>query len=578
MGLHYTCMERCGSGKPLHFQGFVIVTTSRTIAVIPARGGSRGIPRKNVRFLRGKPLIAWTIDTAKKCAAIDRVIVSTDDPEIAHVAEVHNCPVVMRPAALAADDVPLDPVIHHAVCAVEEQEGSAFDTVITLQPTSPLLSVDTLAAALEKFAQGTMDTLISVVDDRHLSWTVKDGKYVPMYAQRVNRQYLPANFRETGGFVIARRRHVTDRSRFGAEIDLFEIPHTQAIDIDDYMDWWLADKLLGRRRILLRAAGYEQIGLGHVYRVLMLASRLIDHELLISTDAGHTLGTKKVQDSFYPHATFASDEEFFSLVKRFGPHIVINDILDTDPAYVRSLKADGRFVVNFEDLGEGAWAADAVINALYEADHPSPLFHFGKDYYCLRDEFHLLSPREVTDEVKEVLITFGGTDPNDYTRRVLTILAGLPRKDFCVTVVTGLGYSHFDALQETVTGLDLKVEVLRDIRNISRYMHRADIVFTSAGRTVFEVASLGTPIIVLAQNQRELAHTFAREENGIVNLGLGTRCSDTDIAAAFMRLRDDVVLRRRLSSTMRGHNLRSGMDNVLRVIFEKYEAAKGWEQ
>jgi len=551
------------------------VSGPRTIAIIPARGGSKGIPRKNVRFLRGRPLIAYAIENALRCPAIDRVVVSTDDDEIAHVAEVSGCACVMRPAHLAADDVPLDPVVHHAVAAVEERDGVRFETVITLQPTSPLLSRETLERALARFADGAMDTLISVVDDRHLAWTRADGGYVPMYAKRVNRQYLPADFRETGGFVIARRGHVTDTSRFGPKIDLFEVSQKEAVDIDGYMDWWLAEKLLGRRRILLRTDGHEEIGLGHVYRMLMLASRLIDHELLFVTRARHELGARKIRDSFYPLSTFDSDDDLARIVSAFDPHIVVNDILDTNPAYVRALKADGRFVVNFEDLGEGAWEADVVINALYEADHPSDRFHFGAAFYCLRDEFHLLAPRDVAPRIGEVLVSFGGTDPNDYTRRVLTVLDALPRREFKVTVVTGLGYANLAALQEMAAGLDLEVEVLRDIRNISKYMHRADLVFTSAGRTVFEAASLGTPIIVLAQNERELAHTFAREENGIVNLGRGWQLPDTAIAAAFERLRDDAALRKRLSEAMRSHDLRRGMDNVLEVIFGAFEAHSG---
>ena len=104
-------------------------------------------------------------------------------------------------------------------------------------------------------------------------------------------------------------------------------------------------------------------------------------------------------------------------------------------------------------------------------------------------------------------------------------------------------------------------------------MHRADLVFTSAGRTVFEVAALGTPIIVMAQNERETTHTFAREENGIVNLGLGYERSDDEIIQAFNRLADDYPLRKRHHDIMLGHNLRDGMENVLKLIFESYETA-----
>ncbi len=547
------------------------MTKPSTIAIIPARGGSKGIPRKNVRFLHGKPLISYTIETALKCRLIDKVIVSTDDEEIGHAAEVTGCVAVTRPVHLAADDVPLDPVIHHAISTIEEQEKTRYDVVITMQPTSPLLSFRSVDRALERFFGSSADTLISVVDDRHLSWTMEGGKYVPLYEKRVNRQYLPANYRETGGFVITRRQHVTNTSRFGPDIDLFVVSNTEAVDIDSYMDWWLADKLLGRKRILFRTDGHKEIGLGHIYRTLMLASKLIDHDLLLVAKKQHALGAQIIADGFYRYRIFDNEAEFKEILTEFNPHIVINDILDTDAQYISDLKDNGRFVVNFEDLGEGAAQADVVINALYEGKRTTDNCYFGKDYYCLRDEFLLLEPRVTGEQINEVLITFGGTDSNNYTKRVLFVLSRLPSVGFKVTVVTGLGYRDLDSLKNQIESLDINIELLADIRTISKYMHRADLVFTSAGRTVFEVASLGTPIIVMAQNERELSHTFAREDNGIVNLGLGHEVSDEEIERAFSKLAGDAALRRKYSQIMLGHNLRQGMDNVLKLIFEKFE-------
>ena len=542
-----------------------------TIAIIPARGGSKGIPRKNVRFLHGKPLIAYTIETALRCRNIDKVVVSTDDEEIAHVAEVNGCEVVRRPSHLAADDVPLDPVIHHAISFVEKEKGSAFDVVVTLQPTCPLLTHSSVDNALARFYENEADTLISVVDDRHLSWTKENGKYVPLYEKRVNRQYLPANFKETGGFVIASRQHVTNTSRFGPRIDLFEVSHAESVDIDSYMDWWLADKLLGRRRILFRADGYKEIGLGHIYRTLMLASRLIDHDLLFVTKKEHSLGADMIADSHYNMALFDTEAEFSQILDEFKPDIVLNDILDTTEGYVEALKQRGLFVVHFEDLGPGADKADLVINALYEGEHPGKNYCFGKSYYCLRDEFLLLRPRPVSPQVKEVLITFGGTDSRNYFKRVLSVLDSLQLPNLKVTVVTGLGYRHMEALQTQVESMGPHVELLQDIHTISKYMHRADLIFTSAGRTVFEVASMGTPTIVMAQNEREMTHTFACEENGIINLGLGYDVSDAEIEQAFMSLYNNQALREKHHTLMLKHNLRAGMDNVLKLIFERFE-------
>ena len=561
------------------------MTLGAVLAVIPARKDSKGIPRKNVRFLAGRPLVSYAIESAKGSRLVDHLVVSTDDEEIMHIAEVAGVSVVVRPGRLSEDDVPLDPVIHHAVRSVEQQRGERFETVITLEPTSPLLSSHTIDQALARFEDSALDTLISAVDDRHLAWTWDGEHYKPVYTERVNRQFLPPHFRETGGFVITRRAHVTPTSRFGPEVGLYELTAHEAIDINTPMDWWLAEKLLFRRRILLRADGYDQIGLGHVYRALMLAGRLIDHEILFVSHRQHRLGVEMIRSLNYPCRTFDDPQELDAIIDDFAPDIIINDVLDTDAAYIERLRDRGLFVVNFEDMGPGARDAHVVINALYERGSGSlPLEHsgrqvWGSDFYCLREEFLLLAPRPVCDRVQRVLVTFGGTDPNDYTRRVLRILEGLAREtgpesglaELQVSVVTGLGYDCAPQLKEFVERSTLDIELAHDVKNISKYMRAADVVFTSAGRTVFEVASLGTPMIVLAQNEREQLHTFAGDANGIVNLGLGYEISDEAIRRAFVFLAVDPLERRRRQELMLKSDLRSGVKNVLELIFAEYE-------
>ncbi len=553
------------------------MASPRVLAVIPARGGSKGIPRKNVRLLAGKPLIRYAIENALASTRISRVVVSTDDEEIAHVAQIAGAEVLRRPAELCGDAVPLDPVIYHAVTTWEAEHGERFDAVVTLQPTSPLLSARTIDAAIERFFAGKADSLLSVIDDRHLSWTTKDGGFVPAYAKRVNRQFLPPHFRETGGILVARRGAVTAASRLGSRIDLFEIAPRESVDIDTPMDWWLGEKLVNQRRIVLRVDGYEEIGLGHVYRMLMLAARLIDHEVLFACRDIHRLGCDMIANSFYPMRTFRDEAAFNALLDDFVPHIVVNDILDTDAKYISALKARGLFVVNFEDLGPGSRVANLVINALYEETFPSDNAVWGPDYIDLREEFVMLEPRPVTGAVEEVLISFGGTDANDYTARLLRILAGLPSPPPKVTIVLGLGYGRLASLTRLIEGLPLSVELVRNTTTISKYMRRADLVFTSAGRTVYEVASLGTPLIVLAQNPRELHHNFARAENGIVNLGLGSELSDAAIAASYQSLAGDLALRQRCAALMRRFDLRHGMDSILRLVFSRYESFRALE-
>lgn len=538
------------------------------LAVVPARGGSKGIPRKNLRILAGKPLIWYIISAAKKAKRVDRVVVTTEDEEIALVARRFGAEVVHRPPELAGDAVPLDPVVDHAVREVEAS-GFKADIVLTLQPTSPLLKPESIDRAVEILARGEAETVISVIDRTHLYWTVdEEGRYKPLYKERLNRQYLPPLYQETGGIIGSMRRVVTAKSRIGTKLTLIELSRDEAVDIDSDLDWWVVEKLLQRRRIAFRVDGYREIGLGHVYRALTLAHRILDHEIFFVMDSRFPLGIRLVRDRNYRVVEFSGDP--VRALEELKPDLVINDVLDTEAEYVRALKERGFFVVNFEDLGPGALEADVVINALYSDPLPKPHHYYGPDYVCLREEFYSAQPRTLRRNVTRVLVTFGGTDPGNLTAKALRALDKV-RGDFDVTCVLGLGFSHAEELEKLLATLKRKVTVRRNIRSMSEEIRRADLAITSAGRTVYEMAALGTPTVVMAQNEREMRHLFANAEHGVANLGLGVQVSVEELIGKLQELVDDYEVRREMRERMLAVNLRSSVENVLRVIFETFE-------
>ncbi len=541
---------------------------SKVLVVIPARGGSKGIPRKNVRLLAGRPLIAYAIEAAKRARRVDRIVVTTDDEEIAAVARRYGAEVVMRPPELAGDEVTLDPVIFHAVQTVEAM-GDAPAFVVTVQPTSPLIKPWRLDEAVTLLEKG-FDTVISVINDTHLTWTKEaDGRYVPLYAARVNRQYLPPVYRETGAILASRREVVRAESRIGERITLLELPPEEAVDIDTYFDWWLAEKSLLRRHLLLRVDGSQAIGLGHVYRALSLAGRLIDHRLTFVMDAAQPMGVELVRHYHYPVVTFEGDP--LPTIAALKGDIIINDILDTQADYIRALKAMGLFVVNLEDVGEGAREAHLVINALYDSPIPLPNHLWGPTYDCLRDEFYSVPIKPFTERVERILLTFGGVDESDLTARVLRALDCV-EGTFEVEVVLGLGYAYAASLERLIPTLRRRPVIHRHVRRMSELIERADLAVTSAGRTVLEVASMGVPCVVLAQNEREMRHLHARSEYGIVNLGLGRSLSPQFIAERLQQVIDDVALRRAMHERMLAVDIRGGCERMLGAIFERYRA------
>lgn len=536
------------------------------LAIIPARGGSKGIPRKNMRLMHGRPLIEYAIENALSCSHIDAVVVTSDSEEIlAFAAQFEGVECLDRSSDLSKDAVTLDPVVYDAVVRMEKRTGIGFDTVVTLQPTSPLLRCETLNDALECFSEGECDSMISVVNSPHLSWT-KDGKnrIVPEYKERLNRQQLPPRYLETGAFFISKRAHVTSRSRLGEKISVFEVPVEEAVDIDSREDWAVCESMLARKRIAFRADGDRELGLGHVYRALTIAYSLVEHDIVFLTDTSKQEGVEKLRSSNMPVVEVRSEEEFFGWLEENRPDVLVNDTLDTSAEYVRRCKESAGRVVTFEDLGPGARFADAVVNAIYEGAPEHSNTYVGKRYVCLRDEFLASRPAPFSDEVRRILVTFGGTDPLDLTSRLFRIACELNSCGIEMGFDFVLGAGYAGAVREDLPTRGIKV--YRDVVRVSDYMRRADLAVCSQGRTTFELATMGVPSVVLAQNAREQLHSFAQMDSGFINLGLGSEVSDEDIAATLRWLISAVSIRREMRRLMLANDLREGVSRVKSIL------------
>lgn len=532
------------------------------LVVIPARGGSKGIPRKNLRLLNGKPLIFYAIETALRSKYEPLVCVSSDDEEILSLAAKLGSDIHHREPTLADDACTLDPVIHDTYQAIARKKGCRFDLIVTLQPTSPLLRSDSLDRAITKMlAEPHIDTLISACEDTHLTWGKDGGFFVPNYEKRVNRQFLPPVYREAGAFLITRAAVIAPDTRIGNMVDLFLLKGGEAIDIDTYEDWSICEFILKRKTVLFVVSGYESIGMGHVYRCLLLAAGILNHQVVFLVDDESPLAYDKINQHHY-EVYMQRKDDILDDIDALAPDVVINDILDTTENYVVALKRQGVTVINFEDLGEGALQADLVVNALYPEKTVLKNHYFGHNYFCARDEFIHSIAKQVRPEVERVLLTYGGVDPNNLTRTTLAAIY-----DYCqqqkisISVVLGMGYRQHDTLTP-FTG----VEIRQDVHNISEEMLQADIAFTSAGRTIYELACIGTPAIVLAQNVRELTHFFASEENGFINLGLGENVTEERILQMFKSLVKGFAERRRMNEVMLSRDLRSGRNRVHGLI------------
>jgi len=223
----------------------------RVLGVIPARGGSKGIPRKNLAPLAGRPLLAYTCDAARDSERLDRVIVSTDDEEIAEVARSNGVEApFVRPAALSADDASMLDVLLHALDAV----GGA-DAVVLLQPTSPLRTAAHVDEAVDRFAASGADSVVSVVRVPHAFspgslLRLDDGRLVPLLdgEQARRRQDKPVLYARNGPAVLVVGADVLHAgSLYGDDSRPYEMDLRSSVDIDSPFELELAELLLSKR-------------------------------------------------------------------------------------------------------------------------------------------------------------------------------------------------------------------------------------------------------------------------------------------------------------------------------------------
>ena len=529
----------------------------KILAVIPARAGSRGIPNKNVRIIGGHPLIFYSIRNALDSQYITNVIVTTDSVEVKIIASQMGAQVHWRKACLCGDEVTLDAVVDDAV-----DRSIDWNYVVTMQPTSPTLTVDTLDKAIAYAIANDLDTLISVINAPHLSWSVKGGKKVPNYVVRLNRQYLPPCYKETGAFVISKADIVTSLTRIGEKIDVFEVPEAEAQDVDTFIDLCSVAAFMEQQNVAFFVTGNHERGTGHVYRALELAD-----EFFVKPDIYYDSNqTNREIFGNTKHNLIAVNDvdELFIFCKERQYSIFINDILDTTVAYMKGLRSVLPYakIINFEDDGEGALKADLVFNALYSSEK-LPQVRAGEKYFICGKTFLFYQPIEIKERVNHVLISFGGADPQNYSDRLLRIISKKEYNEFTFLVVLGRAKRNVEELMRYNQYCNIKV--LHNVSDMPELMSRCDVAITSRGRTGYELAMLGIPTIAMAQNKREEKHGFVCSENGFTYIGLNP--SDEVIEGNLqIYLQLSKAARQHLQEMLLSHDLRGGRKRVMDLI------------
>jgi N-acylneuraminate cytidylyltransferase len=235
----------------------------KIVALVPARGGSKSIPRKNIRPFAGRPLLYWTLDAACGCPMVDEVFVATEDPEIGAVAAAHGhskITVVSRSPESSTDDASTESVL------LEFARGHAFDHVILIQATSPLLRAEDVEAGLRACLEGGADSMLSVVRQKRFIWQQDiSGSFHPLNyhpQHRPRRQEFPGLLVENGAFYITSRAALlASGCRLSGRILTSEMPEETYLELDEPGDWEIAEMLLNKRRRASRSHSVPDIKL-----------------------------------------------------------------------------------------------------------------------------------------------------------------------------------------------------------------------------------------------------------------------------------------------------------------------------
>ena len=224
----------------------------KTLAIIPARGGSKSIPRKNVRPLAGKPLIAYTIEAAVQAQSVNRVVVSTDDSEIAEVSKKYGAEIVRRPDEISGDTASSESALLHSLEHLKQSENYEPDFVVFIQCTSPLILSEDIDGIFQTFLNEQADSAQTVVPFHGFIWEKdSEGNAVGINhdkSKRLRRQDIAPQYQETGAiYVMKTEGFLKAKNRFFGKTAMHIIPLERAIEINDLAEFNVAEVMVQQR-------------------------------------------------------------------------------------------------------------------------------------------------------------------------------------------------------------------------------------------------------------------------------------------------------------------------------------------
>lgn len=516
------------------------------LVVIPAIKKSAAIPDQLIKKLDGVTLIQRAINTAFEITANENILVVTDSEEVSLICE--------RNYIKSYKDSNLKLTSENILDVISSIVQKYFQTNILLyRANTPLVGSEILNSAYSCFLKNPKYILTSVKSEKR--------KLLQLENELLQKVSDKEYFEELKAFHIFNKNYVQNK-----QFKPYMIDSEKSIEIESYQDWWVCEKVLQRKKIVFNVIGNIEIGMGHIYHSLALAHEITDHEVIFVCDEQYKIAVDKIASMDYK---VISTNDVLNTILKLYPNMVINDVLNTDESYIKILKNNNIKVVNFEDLGSGSKYADLVFNELYdEPQMKGDNYLWGYEYLALRDEFYEAIPHKMVEEISEVLITFGGTDQNNLTLITLqAIMEKCCEQNIKINIVCGGAYKFKNELEQYLKNLDYKnISLTYASGIISKIMEKSCLAISSNGRTVYELADMNIPSIIVSHHEREATHSFATLEKGFINLGVVDENIHSKIKEKFEKLVDDRDYRELLFMNIKKYGFRENKQKVVKKI------------
>ena len=476
----------------------------KSLIIIPARGGSKEVPRKNLRLLNNKPLIYYVIKSAKMVNFEADIFISSEDEEVLQVAKYYGNNILKRDKRYSQDKTTLDEVIYDSCFKIEKKTGLQYSTIITLQPTSPFISTNDLNLAYKKFKSNKYDSLISVQLEKHLYWKKNNNNYKPLFKKRVNRQFLEPLLKENGAMLFCSRTQMLTGTRIGKKLAFYELTNYKSMDIDTNLDFKVCEKIFNTKRIIFIVSNFKNRNFFNLNYMMIIAYAISGHSIEFICKKNDDQAISFIKKRNFK-VVLESDFNFFNIDKNKTVIFLINKDMRLEFLKLQKLKKNIKtFNIDSSNLFK---------NIFLEKD----LFNMKKltnnMFFGIRNEFLYLKASQLNRSVSKVVYYDTNLDRSlPRTKLLLKIMSLMEKSSVKLIIILAKKPKEIDKILSIIkNNKSNNFELVIKKENIAKYFESCNLIVTYGNSSMIECASLNIATLVIGLNTNAKFRVLAKK-------------------------------------------------------------------